>query len=164
MNTTVFHDTSSSLKVFDALILSAALVFNSAALGVDWQYLAVAVGGSLSGAVILAYFRRDSRKIEQVFKAICASISGMVIGAFIQEHFQIERPQNILAVFFFASLLSLVLLRSLLVITERNAGDILRDALQRLLNLQTRDERQRRRNDRLPGEDNSHKHQKEGNQ
>lgn len=155
MNTTVFHDTSGSMKVFDALVLSAALVFNSAALGVDWQYLAVALGGSLSGAVILAYFRRDSRKLEQLFKALCAAISGLVIGAFLQEYFQIVRPQNILAVFFFTSLLSLVLLRSLLILTERNAGEILKDAIQRILNLQLKEEKERRkcsgRNDQKEG-------------
>lgn len=138
--------------LLDALILSVVFIYNTAFLGLDWQYVAIAVGGSFSGAVILAYFRRDDRKAEQVFKTLCASISGIIVGAAIEEWFQMHSAKMVLIMFFLSGLLSLVMLRTLLGLTERNAAEICKDVLQRLLNLKLPDERERQKRRRGLGE------------
>jgi len=129
------NNTSASVKIFDALILTVCFAFNTLVLGVDWQAVAVALGGSFSGAVILAYFRRDSRKLEQGFKVLCSSIGGLVLGTVLQEYFQILNPKYQLGLFFVCSLLSLVLLRALISVTEKNAADICKGVMFRILNL-----------------------------
>ena len=148
-------NSSLGMKVFDALILSLTFSFSTLAIGAEAQAVIVAVGGSFSGAVILAYFRRDSRKIEQAFKVACSSVTGLVCGAAIQEYFKFENLKYVLFAYFISGMLSLVILRALLNLSERNAGQICKDLLQRMLNLQIKEEeakrvRQRRRRIRRP--------------
>jgi hypothetical protein len=144
IHSTNANDSNFSMKfVIDALILATVFVFNTLALGVDWQGVAIAIGGSFSGAVILAYFRRDPRKLEQMFKVACSSIGGLVVGTVLQEYFQVINPKYQLGLFFATSMLSLFLLRALNSVTEKNAAEVCRDIIQRLLGLQLKDERQK---------------------
>ena len=133
MNVTI--DETPFMKALDACVLFAAFLFNALFLDAEWYQLAIAVGGSASGAVMLAYFRRDTRKSEQFFKVIASSIGGLVLGSVLQEYLHIELPAYRLGLFFVCSMLSLVVLRSLLNLTENNVSDILRQILQRIFNL-----------------------------
>lgn len=148
------------MKAFDLAILTATFIFNTLVLGLDWQYVAIAAGGSFSGAIILAYFRRDDRKGEQVFKTLCAAIAGIVTGAAIEEWFDPMNPKAILGLFFMSGLLSLAMLRALLNLTEKNAAEISRSMLQRIFNLKLDDERRRKRRRELEVKEN--KNEKEG--
>ena len=139
------------MKIIDAAILTVAFIFNAFILDAEWQSLAIAIGGSLSGSVILAYFRRDSRKVEQVFKVLCSAIGGLVLGTVLQEYLQIESQGYRLGLFFMASMLALVVLKSLLSLTEKNSGEIVRGILQRVFNLQLKEEKTRRRVEKLEG-------------
>ena len=132
------------MKLFDAMILTLCFAFNTLLIGVDWQFVAVAVIGSLSGSIVLAYFRRDSRRMEQGLKTLCSSISAVVIGSAIHEYMAVVSLKYDLLLFFCCGLLSLVLLRSLLVVTEKDGVQVVRSALQRVLNLQTPNERSSR--------------------
>lgn len=137
------------MKILDAAILTVAFMFNALILDAEWESLAIAIGGSLSGSIILAYFRRDSRKVEQFFKVICSALGGLVLGTVLQEYLQIETPGYRLGLFFIASMLSLVVLKSLLSLTEKNSGEIVRGILQRVFNLQLKEEKTRRRVERM---------------
>lgn len=138
-------DTFSLTRLVDAVILTAAFAFNAVVLDASLQSILIAVGGSISGAIILAYLRQDTRVAEQFFKVACSAISGLVFGTVIIEYWQFEAPAYRLGVFFTASLLSLVVLRALLTLTENNIADVLKSALQRLFNLKTADEKKRRK-------------------
>jgi len=131
--------------LFDAAVLAAAFIFNAAVLGVEWESIAIALGGSVSGAVILAYFRPEVHLIERVFKVIASAIGGLVLGTVLQEYLVIQSDSYRLGLFFLCSMLALVVLRSLLNFTERNAVEIIRGSLQRFLNLKTPEERGQRR-------------------
>ena len=123
------------MKVLDAAILTVAFLFNLLAIDPEWQSLAIAVGGSFSGSVVLAYFRRDIQKAEQMFKVIASAIGGLVLGTVLQKYLHIESEEYRLCLFFASGLLSLVVLRALLSLTETNVADLLRSILQRLFNL-----------------------------
>lgn len=140
-----FHETSTSMKAIDAVILIAAFVFNALVLDVNWQFVAVAVAGAFSGSIVLAYFRRDPRKSEQVFKVLCSAISGIVLGSVAHEYMSVQSFHYDLGIFFTTGLLSLVILRALLGLTEQNSMDVLRTLLQRMFGLQTPAERRSRR-------------------
>lgn len=145
MNTGTFHTETLTMKAFDFTILGAAFVFNTLLLGLDWEYVAIAAGGSFSGAIILAYFRRDDRKGEQIFKTLCAAIAGIVTGAAVEEWFDLTNPKATIGLFFMSGLLSLAMLRALLNLTEKNAAEISRSMLQRIFNLKVEEDRRRKR-------------------
>lgn len=135
-------------RIFDAVILTAVFVFNSWLLHVDWPNVLIVIIGSLSGAVMLAYFRREARRGETLFKVLAAAIGGLVLGTVFQEYFRIESAAYRLGLFFFCSMLALVVLRAVLASTEKNAADMVKLALQRALGLHTPQEK---RNSRLRG-------------
>lgn len=155
MMNNIFHNETPAMKVFDGIVLLAVFLWNTAVLGIDWHYIAVAVGGSFSGAVILAYFRRDPRKGEQAFKTLSAAVSGIIIGSAIEEYFTLESTKFIVGVFFLSGLLSLAVLRALINLTEQSAGDILKDLLQRVFNLKLPEESERRKRRRGLGENSN---------
>lgn len=134
-------DNTPFMKIFDAAILTIAFIWNAFALDAEWQSLAIAVGGSLSGSVILAYFRRDVRKTEQLFKVIASSIGGLVLGTVLQKYLHIEAEEYRLGLFFACSMLALVVLRSLLSLTENNVAELIRGVLQRVFNLRVETEK-----------------------
>lgn len=137
-------DTTPLTKLFDAAVLCIAFAFNALVLDADWQALAIAVGGSFSGSIMLAYFRRDARKGEQFFKVVASAIGGLVLGTVLQKYLHVEASEYRLGLFFVASMLALVVLRSLLSLTENNVSDMLRGILQRVFNLRVETEKVKR--------------------
>ena len=135
------YDNSLFMKIHDAAILTIAFVFNALVLDAEWQSLAIAIGGSISGAVILAYFRRDTRRIEQMFKVLASAIGGLVLGTVLQKYLNIESEEYRLGLFFSCSMLSLIVLRSLLSLTENNVAELIRGVLQRVFNLRVETEK-----------------------
>lgn len=150
MNGNTMLDANFSLtRIIDAAIMTATLLFNAAVLDADWQSLSVAVGGSISGSIILAYFRRVHQRGEQFFKVIASAIGGLVLGTVLQKYFTIESDEYRLGLFFACSMLALIILRSLLSLTENNVADLIRNLLQRIFNLQLKEEKTRKRVERL---------------
>lgn len=145
MNTTFDNYTgeNAAMKSVELSLLTLSLGFSSIAVNANWESLLVAIGGSFSGSIVLAYFRRDSRKVEQMFKTLCSSICGLVLGAALQEYLIIEGLRYSLLLYFFSGLLSLALLRGLLSATEQNAAMACKHLLQRIFNLQLENERRR---------------------
>lgn len=142
-------DTAPLSRIIDAFVLTGAFVFNALVLDVETMQLAVAVGGSLSGSMVLAYFRRDLTRFELLFKIIASAIGGLVLGTVLQKYLNIEAAEYRLGLFFFCSMLALVVLRSLLSLTENNVAQMLKGILQRVFNLQLKEEKTRRRVDKL---------------
>jgi hypothetical protein len=126
----------SPIKVLlDAGIVLATFLFNAAITNIDWPFIAIACGGSVSGSIVFGYFRRDKRLTEQLFKMACAAISGIVIGTAADEWIAAGNPKFSLAIFFAAGFVSLAVLRATLQITERQTLSIMRDLLSRLLGI-----------------------------
>ena len=145
-------DTTPLSRFFEATLLFVTFVYTSMLLNVDWPSLAIAIGGAFAGAFVLGYFRRDSRKFEQLFKVLASAIGGLVLGTVLQKYLNIESPEYSLGLFFISSMLALAVLRSLLSVTERNAAEVVRNILQRALQLQTKEERPRKRRVDDPGQ------------
>jgi len=142
-------DNSLVTKLFEYGILTATFLFNALVLDADVLNLVIAILGSISGAIILAYFRRDARRGEQALKVLCSAIGGFVLGTVLQKYLHIEAPEYKLGLFFTSSMLALIVLRSVLSLTENNVADMLRNVFQRLLGRQLKEERTRRRVEKL---------------
>lgn len=142
-------DTTPLSRFFEASLLFVTFIYTSVLIDAEWRALAIAVGGSVAGAIMFGYFRRDSQKIEQFFKVVASAIGGLVLGTVLQTYFNIENESYRLGLFFACSLLALVVLRSLLSLTENNVADALKNIFQRVFNLQLKEERTRKRVEKL---------------
>lgn len=126
-------NTDNFMKIFlDTLLL--ILFFASGALGLDVpsKVVLIALLGSLSGSIVLAYFRREKLS-EMVFKVMCSSIAGLFLGVGSQEYFQIEKITLIGLNYFLSSLLSLFILKALVSFTESSALKIIKTIFQKVV-------------------------------
>lgn len=129
-----------AMKLFDAISLTLIFVFNALILDPEWLSIALAVGGSLSGAMMLAYFRRDNTFWELFLKVCSSAIGGLVLGTVLQEYLNIEPPAYKLGLFFFSSLLALGTIGAMLSIADKNLAAVLKAVLQRLSGIKLENE------------------------
>ena len=121
----------SNMKVvFDAMLF-ITLYSGVVLLNPDLSNVLSNIVASVAGATVLAYFRRDRDYKEIFFKSACAAISGYVIGALLVRWYNVEAVEYKFAFFFFASLLSLFLLRGLVAVTEQNASGFIISIIQK---------------------------------
>lgn len=139
-----------TMSITETLILAVLFAFQAAVTGFDWIALAEGFGFSFTGAVILAYFRREQSRGEQAFKALAATIVGFVCGSAVVEYLAIAVPRYVWLTFFLSGILSLTVIRALLNLSEQHATEVCRDMLQRFLKLQTPEERKHSRGRRRP--------------
>jgi hypothetical protein len=119
---------------FEVIAFVVFYVGGAFALNTSFSYNITIVGASICGALVLAYFRRDRDYKEIFFKSACAAISGLVLGATLVRYYNFESIEYVIAVYFFASMLSLFLIRGLLAVTEQNATGFIVTVFQRILN------------------------------
>ncbi len=100
------------------------------------EFIVTVLGASLAGAVVLAYFRRDRNHREIFFKTVCAAICGLVSGSILTRYYAVEPIEYVVAIYFFAGLLSLFFIKGLLSVTEQNASGLIVTVIQRILNTQ----------------------------
>jgi hypothetical protein len=141
--------TSLQVKAFDTLLVVAAFVFNTAILSPDVEAFVVASAGSFAGAISLVYYRREASRFEIFLKLVIATLGGFVLGSVAREYFLITNTSYLLGLFFLCGMTAVAICRAVLNTTERNAAAICRDALQRIFNLQTHEERKRPRGPRV---------------
>ena len=139
-----FNSHNTMQNLLEILLLTTILSFGAVELDLSSKTVAIAILGSVSGSLVLTYFKRDSR-FEMIFKILCSSISGLFIGATIQEYSACEKVSYIGFIYFLTSLLSLIFLRAILSFSESNAHDLVKSAIQRLFNLQTPEEKEKRK-------------------
>lgn len=142
-------DTTPLSRFFEATLLFATFLYTSILIDAEWRSLMIAVGGSVAGAIMFGYFRRDAAKVEQFFKVFASAIGGLILGTVLQTYFNIEQESYRLGLFSACSFISLVVLRSLLTMTENNVADAIKGILQRVFNLQLKEERTRKRVEKL---------------
>lgn len=118
------------------LILGAlSFVLTNAGLQIDWQYVAVALGGAIAGSLVLGYIRPEVTFWRQAIKGCIATIVGLIFGAAVVEYQAIDRPAFIGLSFFITSLLALILIRTLVGLFEANAGSLTVTLVQRIFNI-----------------------------
>lgn len=133
------------MKTIDLIIVLSAFLFNTLLISPSADSFLIAVGGSLTGSIILVYYRREASKWELILKIFTSAIGGFVLGSVLQEYFHIENESYRLALFVVSSMLALTVLRALLNLTEKNSSEIIKAALQRVLGLRIPGERATRR-------------------
>lgn len=142
---TLTHSEIPTMKIIYLLIMAGCFAFNTFILDVNWHYVAIAVGGSFSGSIILAQIKRENSVVEQCYKILGSSISGLIFGAMLAKWRNIVEVEYLLGTFFFTGMLSLFFVRSIVKITEQNSDGvtvtIFQTFIRRVFNVRTRNKK-----------------------
>lgn len=120
----ILHMLSIATKAFSVAMLSVLLVADAVFLGYDNEHLIAALIGSVSGSFILTYYRQGISWSDKIIKTLASALGGLFAGAVINTYFNINVIQYFTFIFFFASFLVLIFLRSVLTVAEKNATGI----------------------------------------
>jgi hypothetical protein len=123
------------VKMINFILPAITFALTSIGLQIDWHYIALAVGGSFSGSVLLGYFRREKSKYEQIYKVVTSAIGGLIVGSALVTYRRMEEPAYIALAFFICSMLVLIILRTFLSLTETNAATLTTTLIQRVFNI-----------------------------
>jgi len=142
------------LKMVNFIIPVFSFVLTAIGLEVDWYYVALAIGGSVSGSVMLSYFRREKSRYEQIYKMLTSAIGGLIVGSAVVTYYGMMVHPYIALTFFMCSMIVLVILRTFLSLTETNAITLTTTLIQRIFNikLDTPEEKRRGKHNHLTPE------------
>lgn len=116
-------------KYLHISFMFALLFVDAVLLDLDTAQIAVALIGTLSGAFVLTYYRKELSWKDRILKILASALGGMFVGTALNTylgHIGTERDNLSYAgvVWFIASFLVLVVLRALLSVTEKNASGV----------------------------------------
>lgn len=137
----IITDTGGQIvKMLNFILPTFSFILTAAGLQIDWHYIALAVGGSVSGSVILSYFRREKSRYEQVYKMLTSAIGGLIVGSAVVSYRLMEVPSYIALTYFICSMLVLIILRTFISLTETNAATLTTTLIQRVFNIKLDEE------------------------
>ncbi len=113
-----------TMKFFYIFTMAICFVFNTYLLEVNWDKVAIALGGAFSGSIISATIQRENSKIEQLYKILGSSISGIIIGAIFAKWRGIVEVEYLIGTYYFSGMLSLFFVRSIIKITSQNSDSV----------------------------------------
>lgn len=147
---TLHYAENPTMKIIYLFIMTFCFVFNTYLLEVNWHKVAIALGGAFSGSIILASIQRENSKIEQLYKILGSSISGIIIGAVFAKWRGIVEVEYLLATYYFSGMLSLFFVRSIIKITSQNSDSvtitIFQTFIRRVFNVRPKTAKRTRRN------------------
>jgi hypothetical protein len=116
-------------KYLHISFMFALLFFDAVLLDLDKAQILVALIGTLSGAFVLTYYRKELTWTDRILKMLASSLGGMFVGTALNTYLgYIGTERDNLAyagvIWFIASFLVLVILRALLSATEKNASGV----------------------------------------
>ncbi len=151
------HSSPPFMKALYLILSLSSFVLTYFGLAIDWQYVALCVGSSIAGSLVFGYVRPELTFWRQAVKGCMATIVGLIFGSAVIEWQGIEKPEYIGLAYFSASLLALILIRTLVGLFETNAGSLTVTLIQRVFNIRLEGEASD-----LAGKHNSQKKRKEG--
>ena len=116
-------------KYLHISFMFALLFFDAVLLDLDKAQIAVALIGTLSGAFVLTYYRKELTWTDRILKMLASALGGMFVGTALNTYLgYIGTEKDNLAyagvIWFISSFLVLVILRALLSVTEKNASGV----------------------------------------
>lgn len=102
-----------------------AFLLTAVGLGVDFGYVALALGSSIAGSLLFGYVRRQKRFWWQIYQGVMSTIGGLILGSFvIWKQGYVDAEPRAMA-FCLSSAVSLILLRSVVRHFQANADDLM---------------------------------------
>lgn len=127
------------MKTVYLLLAAASFTLTSLGLEIDWYYIFLAVGGSLGGSMLLAYFRREKSWFEATYKVAMAAVAGLIVGSVVVRYRSMIDPAYIAAVYAASAMLMLFFARTVVGFAESNAGKITTTIFQRVFSIDLED-------------------------
>jgi hypothetical protein len=132
-------------NIFKVLLFIGFFVFDVMFLGIPAEQAAFAIGGAFGGAMVLAYIKREKEWIERVVKTICSATAAIFIAPAFNKYYGIESKEFVGLSFFLISIMSLIILRALINMTEQNAAGAIKQIFIKVFNIQVKEPPRKRR-------------------
>ena len=140
MNEHVFGEPLSvPVKLFNFALPAIAAFLTTMGLEIDWRYVALVLGSSCAGSLIFGYIQPEKRFSYQVYKGLISTVSGLVVGSYIVHRLHYEAGAEVGFAYFISSMLSLILMRTVVSLTEKNSRTFAVTILQRIFNVKLED-------------------------
>lgn len=117
-------------KYLHISFMFALLFFDAVLLDLDKAQIAVALIGTLSGAFVLTYYRKELTWTDRILKMLASALGGMFVGTALNTYLGYigtKEDDNLAyagVIWFISSFLVLIILRALLSVTEKNASGV----------------------------------------
>lgn len=123
------------VKAFNLFL--AAISFGLTALGleIDVKYVALVIGSTFAGSLLLGFFRPEKSFGDRMRKIGMAQVAGLIFGSVIVEWRGMVSPSYIAGTYCTTAMVALIFLRSLVGLTESNAGNLTTTLIQRIFNV-----------------------------
>jgi uncharacterized membrane protein YfcA len=125
-------------KYLHVSFMFALLFFDAILLDLDKAQIAVSLIGTISGAFVLTYYRKELTWTDRLLKMLASALGGMFVGTALNSYLGFIGTQNdnlsyAGVVWFIASFLVLVILRAILALTEKNASGVVTTIAKKIL-------------------------------
>lgn len=126
-------------KGFKVVALSLLLLADYVFLGIESEFALLAVGGSFSGAVVLAYSEKWRGIIDLVVRILIATICGLFCGAFVARYLNLTNKADLGLCFFLAGALSLAAVVALIHFWRGNVKGLIVAVLKTRFNIEVKE-------------------------
>lgn len=144
---------STITRIVEFSFLAAVFLLNALVLDARYENILLAVSGSLAGALMLTYYRREKIKAEMAFKVLASAMGGIVFGSVAQAYFEITHPSYLLGLFFISSILSIALIKAVLNFTDQNASEFIKTVVHRMFGFEVKSVKEKKRNEKYLEDD-----------
>jgi len=128
------------LNTFKILSFISLILTEMILLKLEPNEVAGALIGGLCGGIVLVCFETQRTWIDAIIKILLSTIASIFITPAFLEYYQVEKWQYVNLWFFFISIAGTFLLKTLLMITKRDLGDIIRERLRQFAGVPTKKE------------------------
>lgn len=134
------------IMIVNSTLPLITLALTTVGLGIDWQYVALALGSSLAGSLLFGYVRREGTIGRQIYKVAMSTIAGVIFGSALVAWRGYQEPAMVSLAYCVAAMLVLIFLRTVVSTFEENAEAITKIFIQKIFTFKVPDEKPGRGN------------------
>src|SRR3954468_9270165 len=101
------------MKILNFTLPTATFWLTAVGLAIDWQYVALVIGSTLAGSLLLGFYRPEKTFAARLYKIAMSVVAGLVFGSGFVAWRQLEHPANIAMAYCITSMLALIFLRTI---------------------------------------------------
>src|SRR3954468_11231193 len=101
------------MKILNFTLPTATFWLTAVGLAIDWQYVALVVGSTFAGSLLLGFYRPEKTFAARVYKIAMSVVAGLVFGSVMVEYWHLENHAFISGTYCSVSMLALIFLRTI---------------------------------------------------
>lgn len=124
-----------AMKILNFLLPAFSFMLTTYGLEIDWQYVALAVGSSVAGSLLLGFYRPERTLGRMVYKMLLSAVAGLIFGSAAVAWWKFETFAYVGVAYCVSALMALFFLKSLVGFGQANSDSLTRTVLQRIFNV-----------------------------